>query len=89
MFYVSLAAIVQFSAGMAFLSNPSKSALLFLLYWGLCVFLVFLMLLLALYDMLAVKQEQQEELVRLHSSMLKDQQKSISNADDKGNSGEA
>ena len=92
MFYVSLAAMAQLAIGLVALEWLSQTVLLFLFFWGFCSCLVLLMLLLALYDILAVRQEQQLELRRLrdqvfgesvHDSTLS------SHADDPRDSGEA
>jgi len=89
MFYVSIAAMVQLTVGWIIMETLMKSLTAFTLYWGLCGCLVLFMLLLALYDMLAVKQEQSAELKRLSEKMLAEQQETLADADDSGNSREA
>ncbi|MDA7614054.1 hypothetical protein N8586_02860 [Verrucomicrobiales bacterium] len=93
MFYVSLAAMFQLGMGLVLMGWLSQSVILFLLYWCFCVCLVCLMLLLAVYDMLAVRQEQTNELQRLREQVFGDAEELSSttstDADDPRDSGEA
>lgn len=87
MFYLTLGTMAQFALGWVLMDHLSKSLLGFTLFWGVCAFLVVMMLLLALYDMLAVRQEQQLALRQLRERMFADQMEPPSHADDTGNSG--
>lgn len=93
MFYVSLAAMFQLGMGLVLMGWLSQSVILFLLYWCFCACLVCLMLLLAVYDMLAVRQEQTNELQRLREQVFGDAEEVSSttstDADDPRDSGEA
>lgn len=89
MFYLTLSAMGQLALGLLILDQLSKSLFFFLFYWGFCMLLVFLMILLALYDMLAVKLDQQAELSRLRETFLTDEEAPQSNADDSEKSGKA
>ncbi len=90
MFYVTLAALGQLAVGL-FVFEPLTGTLFELLYWGFCLCLVGLMVLLALYDMLAVRQEQRLEVLRLRARMLEESQaeEKIRGDDDSGNTGTA
>lgn len=87
MLYVTLLAALQVAIGALILDRLLQSALLYLGYWSFCGFLVILMLLLAMYDMLAVRQEQRMELKRLREQMIAEQQEQLSDADDSGDPG--
>ena len=93
MFYVSLAAMAQLALGLVLMGWLSQSVILFLLYWCFCAFLVCIMLLLAIYDMLAVRQEQTKELQRLREQIFGEAEDMSSttstDADDTRDSGEA
>ena len=93
MFYVSLAAMAQLALGLVLMGWLSRSVILFLLYWCFCAFLVCIMLLLAIYDMLAVRQEQTKELQRLREQIFGEAEDMSSttstDADDTRDSGEA
>jgi CHASE2 domain-containing sensor protein len=93
MFYVSLAAMAQLGLGLVLMGWLSQSVILFLLYWCFCAFLVCLMLLLAVYDMLAVRQEQTRELQRLREQVFGEAEELSSttstDADDSRDSGDA
>ncbi|MGY8691105.1 MAG: hypothetical protein ACKVHP_25610 [Verrucomicrobiales bacterium] len=87
MFYLTLVALSQLGFGLLILDRLSHSIILFVIYWGTCVFLVCLMLLLALYDMLAVRQGQQLELKRLRERMFEEGRDTHTHADDSGDPG--
>lgn len=87
MFYLTLGTVAQFALGVVILDSLASSILLFLLYWGFCALLVCVMLLLALYDMLAVRQEQQLELMRLREQMFAEQSETMDHGNDSGASG--
>tara|TARA_R110002096_G_scaffold4493_10_gene20838 strand:- start:7793 stop:8017 length:225 start_codon:yes stop_codon:yes gene_type:complete len=58
MFWLALVAMGIVLIGMTVLDSELSESLLFLTaYWGFCLILVILMLLLAAYDMLSVSQE--------------------------------
>ena len=89
MFYLAMGSLAQLALGVLLLAHLSKSALVFLLYWGFNGLMVCLMLLLAVYDVLALRQEQRLELRRLREGMYAEQQDASSDDDDPGNSGAA
>ena len=85
MFYLTLGAMGQLAFGVLILDTLAKSLLLFALYWGFCAFVVCTMLLLAIYDMMAVRQEQRVALLQLRERMLAEQRDELgSHADDQG-----
>lgn len=60
--YIISAALVLLGLGVAVLDGwLSQHVLLFLLYWAACLWLTLTSMLLALYDMLAVRAELQKE----------------------------
>ncbi len=71
MFYVTLATALQAAAGVTLLEKTlTGSVWMFLGYWGWCMSMALLMMMLAVFDMLAVRREQQEELRRLRDSIF-------------------
>lgn len=71
MFYVTLVTLFQLILGVFFIEGTLSSSITgFLFYWGFCVSMVICMGLLALYDMLAVKNEQRQELRKLRESVF-------------------
>ena len=78
LFYLVLAALVMLAAGVAVLDSLLMGhPILFLLYWGACLWLTLTCLLLALYDMFALRAEARRERLRLKSKILgqKDEEK--------------
>jgi len=66
MFVVLLSAMLMVFAGGTFLSTALLSRpLIFLTYWGACAWLTFCAILLALYDLLALRRRAREERRRL------------------------
>ena len=88
MFYLTISAMVQLALGLFILNQLSKSILIFVFYWSFCMLQVCLMMLLALYDMLTVKRDQQAEISRLRETILTNDSPN-SNADDSEKSGKA
>ena len=76
MFYLTLATVGQLFIGAVLLDRISRSFWVFILFWGFCVLLVLLMMLLALYDILAIRVEQRNELKRLREDIFGDQDRS-------------
>jgi divalent metal cation (Fe/Co/Zn/Cd) transporter len=71
MFYSVLAAIILVFAGSTILWSLLKEhPILFLGYWAACVWIIFLAVLLALYDMAKVRQEGRVERQRLRAEYL-------------------
>lgn len=90
MFYISLGTLLQLGLGMLLMGWLTKSIFLFVVYWGFCGFLVCLMLLMAVYDMLAVRQEQLRELHRIREQVFGDENPpTVTDANDPRDSGEA
>ena len=93
MFYLSLAAVVLLGLGLVLMGWLSQSVVLYLLYWCFCASFVCLMLLMAVYDMLAVRQEQAKELQRLKEQVFGEAEDLSStpptHADDPRDSGDA
>lgn len=85
MFYLTLGAMGQLAFGVVILDTLAQSIVLFTLYWGFCALVVCTMLLLAIYDMMAVRQEQQIALHQLREKMIAEQRDDLrSDADDQG-----
>ncbi len=82
MFYITLAAMIQLGFGVLILHHLAGSLILFVLYWGFCLVLVCIMVLLAMYDMLAVRQEQKAELKRLREKIFSEEDQLPSQNDD-------
>lgn len=71
MFYLTLATALQATAGVTVLEKTLTGSIwTFLGYWGWCMGMAFLMMAMAVFDMLAVRREQQEELRRLRDSIF-------------------
>ncbi len=87
MFYLTLGAMGQLALGMILLEGLAESIPLFVCYWGFCGMVVCTMLLLAVYDMLAVRQEQRMELQKLRERMFVDQRETLAHADDSEDAG--
>lgn len=70
MFYSCIVTMVLVFGGVfLLLGTLQKSPVLFLGYWGLCFASTVFMLLLALYDLLAVRAEHRAELKKLRQRM--------------------
>jgi len=66
MFIVVLSAMLMVFCGSTFLNSPLlERPLVFLTYWGVCAWLTFCAILLALYDLLAVRRRARQERRRL------------------------
>lgn len=75
MFIVVLAALVMLFVGSTFLNGTlGERPLLFVLFWGSCAWLTFLAILLALYDLLAVRAQARSERRRLRAEIFSAQQ---------------
>jgi hypothetical protein len=71
MFYALVAALVLLFAGSTFLDAPLRRHVYLLLgYWGACAWLTISALLLALYDMLAIRAAERRERRRLEREYL-------------------
>lgn len=71
MFYLTIAALLQAAAGITVLEEALRRDVWgYLAYWGTCAVLVAVMAVAAIYDMLSVRSEQQEELRRLRESIF-------------------
>lgn len=71
MFIVVLAALVMLFLGSTFLSGPlGERPVLFVVFWGSCAWLTFLAILLALYDLLAVRAHARLERRRLRAAIF-------------------
>ena len=77
MFVVSMLAMGLAFLGMVALEEfLTERVALFLAYWGLCGFLVLLMLLLAIYDMARVRTELTGDAIRRLGEVFRDLEKS-------------
>ena len=74
MFYISLGAMLQLALGLVVLDELTRHWVLFVLFWSFCLLLVLTMILLAAYDMLAIRAEQRLALLRLRQEMLEEAQ---------------
>ena len=70
MFILLLAALVMVFAGSTFLAGSLSTPWDLLVYWGVCGWLTFAALLLALWDMLLVRAAARRERRRLEKQML-------------------
>ena len=70
MFILLLAALVMLFAGSTFLSGNLSTPWGFIAYWGVCAWLTFAALLLALWDMLLVRAAARRERRRLEKQIL-------------------
>lgn len=76
LFGIVLATLFLLGLGVLALDEWLRShPILFLLYWGACLWLTISSILLALYDMLLIRQEAREERRRLKSRFLGDDKK--------------
>lgn len=73
MFALALAALAVLFAGATFLSGRlAAQPLVFLCYWAVCAWLAFSAMLLALYDLLALRAAAQRERKRLGKKIFGD-----------------
>jgi hypothetical protein len=70
MFILLLAALVMLFAGSTFLSDNIATPWSFLVYWGVCGWLTFAALLLALWDLVLVRAAARRERRKLEKRML-------------------
>jgi membrane protein implicated in regulation of membrane protease activity len=70
MFVLLLAALLMLFAGSTFLAGSLATPLNFLVYWGICGWLTFAALLLALWDLLVLRIAARRERRRLEKQML-------------------
>lgn len=71
MFLVVLAALFMLLVGTVFLNSPTRDGvLLFVAFWGICAFLTFLAMLLAVYDLLMVRLTARRERQRLKTEIF-------------------
>ena len=76
MFIVLVSAMLMVFAGGTFLNTALISRpLIFLTYWGVCAWLTFCAILLALYDLLALRRLAREERRRLRMEIFSKEQK--------------
>jgi protein-S-isoprenylcysteine O-methyltransferase Ste14 len=70
MFYASLVTLILLFAGAVILSDfLQRSWILFTGYWGICLLGTVFMIMMAFYDMLAVRASHQSEMRRLKKRM--------------------
>jgi len=70
MFLMLLAALLMLFVGSTFLSGSLSTPLDFLIYWGICGWLTFAALMLALWDMLLLRVAARRERRRLEKQIL-------------------
>jgi type VI protein secretion system component VasK len=71
MFVLLLAAMVMLFAGTTFLAGDLTMPWGFIIYWGICAWLTFAALMLALWDMLMIRIEARRERRRLEQELAK------------------
>ena len=72
LFFLLLAVMLLIFTGVVILNSwLNAGPVRFVLYWGACLWLTLTVLLLALYDLLAVRQQAREEYARGKIEMLK------------------
>jgi len=71
MFVLLLAAMVMLFAGTTFLAGDLTMPWGFIIYWGICAWLTFAALMLALCDMLMIRIEARRERRRLEQELAK------------------
>jgi hypothetical protein len=69
MFILLLAALVMLFAGSTFLAGSITTPMSFILYWGLCAWLTFGALLLALWDILLLRAAARRERRKLEKQI--------------------
>jgi len=76
MFVIILAAMLMVFCGSTFLSAPlTARPLVFLSYWAACAWLTLCALLLALYDLLALRRRARQERRRLRAEIFSREEK--------------
>ena len=70
MFVLLMVALVMLFVGSTFLAADIAAPLPFLVYWGVCAFLTFAALLLALWDLLLLRAAGRQERRRMEKRML-------------------
>lgn len=70
MFVVAMAATLMVFLGYLFVGSPGETPWLFIIYWFACTWLTLLLLLLALYDIIAVRVKLTAERRRIKEEIF-------------------